>query len=55
VSGPVRPVDGVPHVILGTQRLARVTVVDERGGAGGVLLWPNTWSRRWSAWRRWPG
>lgn len=41
VSGPVRPVDGVPHVILGTQRLARVTVVDERGGAGGVLLWPH--------------
>ena len=39
VSGPVRPVDGVPHVILGTQRLARVTVVDERGGADGVLLW----------------
>ncbi|MCJ7857834.1 hypothetical protein [Corynebacterium kalidii] len=41
VSGPVRPVDGVPHVILGTHRLARVTVVDERGGAGGVLLWPH--------------
>lgn len=41
VSGPVRPVDGIPHVILGTQRLARVTVVDERGGAGGVLLWPH--------------
>ncbi|MGP9722504.1 hypothetical protein ACT3SZ_00610 [Corynebacterium sp. AOP40-9SA-29] len=41
VSGPVRPVDGVPHVILGTQRLARVTVVDERGGAGGELVWPH--------------
>ncbi|MDN5721255.1 hypothetical protein [Corynebacterium sp.] len=41
VSGPVRPVDGVPHVILGTQRLARVTVVDERGGAGGELIWPH--------------
>lgn len=41
VSGPVRPVDGVPHVILGTHWLARVTVVDERGGAGGVLLWPH--------------
>ncbi|MEJ6549252.1 hypothetical protein PQI66_06840 [Corynebacterium sp. USCH3] len=41
VSGPVRPVDGVPHVILGTRRLARVTVVDERGGADGVLLWPH--------------
>jgi hypothetical protein len=41
VSGPVRPVDRVPHVVLGTHRLARVTVVDERGGAGGVLLWPH--------------
>lgn len=41
VSGPVRPVDGVPHVILGTQRLARVTVVDEHGGAGGELVWPH--------------
>ncbi|MDN5582238.1 MULTISPECIES: hypothetical protein [unclassified Corynebacterium] len=41
VSGPVRPVDGVPHVILGTQRLARVTVVDEHGGAGGELIWPH--------------
>lgn len=39
VTGPVRPVDGVAHVILGTQRPARVSVVDERGGADGVLLW----------------
>lgn len=39
VTGPVRPVDGVAHVILGTQALARISVVDERGGADGVLLW----------------
>lgn len=39
VTGPVRPVDGVAHVILGTQRLERVSVVDERGGSHGVLLW----------------
>lgn len=41
VSGPVRPVDGVCHVMMGTQHPARVTVVDERGGAGSVLLWPH--------------